>query len=70
MSKPTAKDTKASMVMDFENALSQQMTTLRRTANWITGDEHRAEDLLQDTLLLALRFKDNYQEGTNFRAWL
>lgn len=70
MSSGNDKFEKASDEMDFENALSQQLPTLRRTAIWITGDEHRAEDLVQDTVVLALRFKQNFQEGTNMRAWL
>jgi len=56
--------------MQFEQALSSHLPALKRTAAWIAGDEHRAEDLLQDTLVLALRFKDNYRDGTNLRAWL
>jgi RNA polymerase sigma-70 factor (ECF subfamily) len=29
-----------------------------------------AEDLLQDTMLKALRYKEHFQEGTNFKGWL
>lgn len=36
----------------------------------LTRDISRAEDLLQDTMLLALKFRDSYQSGTNIRAWL
>ena len=30
----------------------------------------RAEDLVQDTMLRALRFEDQYRPGTNLRAWV
>lgn len=35
-----------------------------------TGDRHRAEDLLQDTLLTAFRSLDQLTEPSRFRAWL
>ena len=34
------------------------------------GDEGRAEDLVQDTMLRAWRSWDTYETGTNCRAWL
>ncbi|MCI0465020.1 MAG: sigma-70 family RNA polymerase sigma factor [Gemmataceae bacterium] len=35
-----------------------------------TGDSHRAEDLLQETLLLAFRSLGTLAEPRSFRAWL
>src|SRR5262249_16905067 len=35
-----------------------------------TGDTHRAEDLSQETLLLAFRSLDELKEPRNFRTWL
>src|SRR5947208_14711349 len=35
-----------------------------------TGDPHRAEDLLQETLLAAFRKLPSLTEPRNFRAWL
>jgi len=58
------------MHTDFSQALHDELPSLRRMARWFAGDHHRAEDLLQDTLVLALRFRDNFKEGTNLRAWL
>jgi RNA polymerase sigma-70 factor (ECF subfamily) len=34
------------------------------------GDVHAADDLVQDTVLLALRAWDRFTPGTNLRAWL
>ncbi|MDD5308094.1 MAG: RNA polymerase sigma factor [Deltaproteobacteria bacterium] len=50
--------------------LRPHLPQLRRMARWYAGDPDEADDLLQDTLLLALRFIDSYEEGTNLRAWL
>src|SRR3954468_21128048 len=44
---------------------------LRGYARSLTGgDEHAADDLVQDTLVLALRAWDRFTPGTNLRAWL
>jgi RNA polymerase sigma-70 factor, ECF subfamily len=36
----------------------------------VNGDEHAADDLVQDALLLALRSWDTFAAGTNLKAWL
>lgn len=58
------------MSMDVRGSLDAQIPALRRTARWLTGDWQKAEDLLQDTMVLALRFGDAFAEGTNLLAWL
>jgi RNA polymerase sigma-70 factor (ECF subfamily) len=58
------------MSNDLRSSLDAHIPALRRTARWLTGDWHKAEDLLQDTMVLALRFSDNFVEGTNLLAWL
>lgn len=58
------------MYTDFSTALHEEMPAMRRMARWFSSDQNQAEDLLQDTVVLALRFKDNFQQGTNLRAWL
>ncbi|MFO8073981.1 MAG: RNA polymerase sigma factor [Polyangia bacterium] len=54
----------------FAASLQDELSSLRRAAIWLCGDPELADDLLQDTLVLALRFCDSYREGTNLRAWL
>ncbi len=39
-------------------------------ACWLIGDRVAAEDLVQETMLKALRGFSSYQQGTNFRAWI
>lgn len=54
----------------FHVLLPQQVQSLRRRALKLTSNEHRAEDLVQDTLLKAWAFRDSYQPDTRLRAWL
>ena len=58
------------MRTDFTDDLRTHIPALRRLARWLTGDPQKADDLLQDTMVLALRFSDNFAEGTNLQAWL
>jgi RNA polymerase sigma-70 factor (ECF subfamily) len=43
---------------------------LRRYARILTGDVHRADDLVQDALARAWEKRDLWQAGTDLRAWL
>jgi len=43
---------------------------LFRLAMWMERDRQEAEDLVQETLLSALRAFDRFTVGTNCRAWL
>lgn len=43
---------------------------LRRYARVLTGDAHRADDLVQDTLTRAWAKQRLWREGSNLRAWL
>jgi RNA polymerase sigma-70 factor (ECF subfamily) len=40
------------------------------TAMRLTRNRADAEDLVQDTVVKALRFSDRFEPGTNLRAWL
>jgi RNA polymerase sigma-70 factor, ECF subfamily len=52
-----------------EEALSH-LDTLYRGALRLTRDSDRAQDLVQDTYVRALRYQHSYQPGTNMKAWL
>ena len=54
----------------FEAAICRELDNLQRMALWYTGDPTDAEDLMQDTVVLALRFQNSYRRGSNLRAWL
>jgi RNA polymerase sigma factor (sigma-70 family) len=36
----------------------------------LTSDSERANDLLQDTFLKALTYRDKFAQNTNFKAWI
>ncbi|MGY4385222.1 RNA polymerase sigma factor (sigma-70 family) [Pedobacter sp. UYP24] len=55
----------------FQNLeLSIHQDALQSFALKFTNDEDDAKDLVQDTMLKAIRYSDRYQSGTNLRAWL
>jgi RNA polymerase sigma-70 factor, ECF subfamily len=55
---------------DFEAGVLAQLDSLYRTARRMTSNQQEAEDLVQETMLKAFRFANQYQRGTNLRAWL
>jgi RNA polymerase sigma-70 factor (ECF subfamily) len=54
----------------FEQEALKHLDALYRTALRMTRNPQDAEDLVQDTFLRAYRFFDQFQPGTNLRAWL
>ncbi|MEY3398145.1 MAG: hypothetical protein RL220_739 [Bacteroidota bacterium] len=56
--------------LEFNQLLSVNAPFLKSFALRFTKSVEDAEDLLQDTTLKALRYKDHFEAGTNFRGWL
>jgi len=56
--------------LEFNNLIARNSVFLYGFAFKFTRDMEDANDLIQDTVLKALRYKDNFQEGTNIRGWL
>jgi RNA polymerase sigma-70 factor (ECF subfamily) len=57
--------------LEFESEALVHMDVLYGLALRFTGgDDAAAQDLVQDTMLKAYRAWDNFQSGTNCRAWL
>ncbi|MBI2402623.1 MAG: sigma-70 family RNA polymerase sigma factor [Gemmatimonadetes bacterium] len=54
----------------FEQELLSAIEAVHRFAVHLTRDPSQAEDLVQETYLRALAHRDQYQPGTNCRAWL
>jgi RNA polymerase sigma-70 factor, ECF subfamily len=48
----------------------QHLDALYNLARWLAHDPTEAEDLVQETYLKAVRAADQFQPGTNLRAWL
>jgi RNA polymerase sigma-70 factor (ECF subfamily) len=55
---------------DFEQVAMPHARSLLRFALRLTRNSYAAEDLVQETLLLAWRGFHQFQAGTNARAWM
>ena len=55
---------------DIGQLIAAEIPRMRRYARALLRDRDRADDLVQDTLLLALEKHDLYERGTNLCAWL
>src|SRR5437588_135385 len=55
---------------EFERVAMPHASTLLRTALRLTSDSGYAEDLVQEVLLRAWRCFDQFEMGTNCKAWL
>lgn len=54
---------------DFETLLQPLLSPAYGAALHMTRDRADAEDLIQDTTLLAFRAFHSFEPGTNFKAW-
>lgn len=63
-------ETKEDKWNDFESEAMPHLPYLFRVAVWLTKNRTEAEDLVQETTMQALKSFQNYQVGTNCRAWL
>ena len=67
MSDPAAPD---QAVAVFEAGVLEHLDSPFNLAMWRARDRPAAEDLVQETCLRALRFRHQFEPGTNLRAWL
>lgn len=54
----------------FEREALSYLDALYRTALRMTRSEEEAEDLVQETYIRAFRFQEQFEAGTNLKAWL
>ncbi len=54
----------------FEAGVLEHLDPLFNLAMWMARDRAQAEDLVQEACLRALRFRHQFQPGTNLRGWL
>lgn len=61
---------KAAASAEFEREAVQHLGALLAVATRMTRNSTEAEDLVQDTLVKAMRAREQFESGTNMRAWL
>jgi RNA polymerase sigma factor (sigma-70 family) len=66
----TAKRRERQAVSEFEELAMPLVSSVYNLARWLVRNEIEAEDLVQETLLKALRNFGSFQSGTDFRAWI
>jgi RNA polymerase sigma-70 factor, ECF subfamily len=54
----------------FASDVAHVLPSLRARATRLTRSQVETEDLLQETVLRALRFESTFEQGTNLRAWM
>jgi RNA polymerase sigma-70 factor (ECF subfamily) len=58
-----------SSTLELRASLAELVPSLRARAIRLCANRCEAEDLVQDTVERALRFGNQYEHGTNVRAW-
>lgn len=64
------RSSKAKMTDTFVDDAVLHLDALHAVACRLTRNPTEAEDLVQDTLVKAMRARDQFQAGTNMKAWL
>jgi RNA polymerase sigma-70 factor (ECF subfamily) len=55
---------------EFNNNLIEMKSNLQRFAMSLTSDREKAYDLVQDTYVKAITYKDKFVDYTNLKAWV
>lgn len=58
------------MADDVKRQITELLPRLRRFARALTGDQDRADDLVQETCLRALSRLDQWERGTRLDSWM
>ena len=56
--------------IEFTHQVAGMRSTLHRLTSRFTHDRDEALDLVQDTILKALTYRDKFREDTNLKGWL
>ena len=60
----------ANQELSFEDQLVRHLPQLRAFARFLVKDRSQADDLVSETVVRALSARNQFQPGTNLRAWL
>jgi len=56
--------------IEFNNLVQREGSSLRSYAYQLTRNVEDTNDLVQDTMLKALTYRDKFEDGTNLKGWL
>jgi RNA polymerase sigma factor (sigma-70 family) len=56
--------------IEFNHQIASLKDTLSLFTKRFTNDKMESEDLVQDTVLKALTYRDKFQQNTNLKGWL
>jgi len=70
LASPSSTTDGASRLDPFEVELLGHLDTLYAVSCRMTRSTTEAEDLVQDTVVKAMRARDQFEQGTNLKAWL
>lgn len=56
--------------IDFSHQISSLQPSLHTFTKRFTRDQDESSDLVQETILKALTYKDKFKENTNLKGWL
>lgn len=56
--------------LEFDQKIASLHDTLEMFTRRFTKNQEESEDLIQDTVLKALTYRDKFRENTNLKGWL
>ncbi len=68
--KPLRREQRSETPIAFEAEVLEHLDAMFGVAMRMTRDSASAEDLVHDTVVKAVRARDQYKPGTNLKAWL
>jgi RNA polymerase sigma-70 factor (ECF subfamily) len=57
-------------LIEFNTQVTSLQDNLKAFAHSLTSNHEDAKDLMQETILKALKYRDKFQDQTNLKAWM
>ena len=56
--------------LEFQHSIVQHISSLERFTRKFTSSQEESEDLVQETILKALTYREKFKPNTNLKGWL